>query len=68
VAFVWIENATLRAVEERDPCQVNVGAQADQPGRPLNVAADSDDGEELDLDAIDLAGDGYRWIRLRSNP
>jgi maltose alpha-D-glucosyltransferase / alpha-amylase len=50
------------------PCQVSVGRQADQPGRPLSVVADSDYGEKLDLDAIPLAGYGYRWIRLREDP
>jgi maltose alpha-D-glucosyltransferase/alpha-amylase len=50
------------------PCQVNAGQQPDRPGRPLAVVADSDYGEKLDLEAIQLAGYGYRWIRLRSNP
>ena len=50
------------------PCQVKVGVQPDQPGRPLSLAADGNYGEDLDLDAIDLAGYGYRWIRLRRNP
>jgi maltose alpha-D-glucosyltransferase/alpha-amylase len=50
------------------PCQVSVGEQTDQPGRALAVVADSDYGEKLDLDALQLAGYGYRWIRLRRNP
>jgi maltose alpha-D-glucosyltransferase / alpha-amylase len=50
------------------PCQVRVGRQADQPSRPLAMVADSDYGEDLDLDAVELAGYGYRWIRLRKNP
>ena len=50
------------------PCQVPVGLQAEQPGRPLAVVADSDYGEKLDLDAVELAGHGYRWIRLRKHP
>lgn len=50
------------------PCQVEVGLQPDQPGRPLSLAADSDYGDKIDLDAIDLTGYGYRWIRLRRNP
>jgi hypothetical protein len=32
------------------------------------MVADSDYGEDLDLDAVELAGYGYRWIRLRKNP
>jgi maltose alpha-D-glucosyltransferase / alpha-amylase len=50
------------------PCRIDVGQQPDQPGRPLAVVADSDYGEKLDLEAIQLAGYGYRWIRLRDNP
>ena len=50
------------------PCQVRVGRQAGQPSRPLAMVADSDYGEDLDLDAVELAGYGYRWIRLRKNP
>ena len=50
------------------PCQVDVGRQPDQPGRPLSVAADSDYGTTIDLEALQLAGYGYRWIRLRDQP
>jgi maltose alpha-D-glucosyltransferase/alpha-amylase len=50
------------------PCQVEVGWRTDRPGRPLSVAADSDYGGKLDLDAIDLRGYGYRWIRLHKYP
>jgi hypothetical protein len=37
-------------------------------GRPLSVAADSDDGSEVDLDAIDAARYSYGWIRPRKPP
>jgi maltose alpha-D-glucosyltransferase/alpha-amylase len=50
------------------PCRVNVGFQADRPGRPLNVAADSDYGDLIDIESVELAGYGYRWIRLRDQP
>ncbi|MDT7706904.1 MAG: maltose alpha-D-glucosyltransferase / alpha-amylase [Pseudonocardiales bacterium] len=50
------------------PCRVAVGEQSDQPGRPLSVAADSHYDDKLDLNALDLAGYGYRWIRLRRDP
>jgi maltose alpha-D-glucosyltransferase/alpha-amylase len=50
------------------PCRVDVGMQTDQPGRPLSVAADGYYDEKVDLSAIDLAGYGYRWIRLRRDP
>ncbi|HEY0451894.1 alpha-amylase family protein [Actinophytocola sp.] len=50
------------------PCRVEVGLQADRPGRPLSVVADDDYPEEVDLGAVDLNGYGYRWIRLRHNP
>jgi maltose alpha-D-glucosyltransferase/alpha-amylase len=50
------------------PAVVDVGLQSDQPGRPLNVAMDGPYGAEVDLDKIELAGYGYRWIRLRKMP
>jgi maltose alpha-D-glucosyltransferase / alpha-amylase len=50
------------------PCRVEVGEQPDRPGRPLSLAADSYYDEKIDLKAIDLAGYGYRWIRLRREP
>jgi maltose alpha-D-glucosyltransferase/alpha-amylase len=50
------------------PCQVDAGQQTDRLGRPFSVAADGDYGDKVDLDAIDLAGYGYRWIRLRDGP
>src|SRR5918999_3657615 len=50
------------------PCTVSVGQQTDQPGRPLAVVADGDYGDKVDLDALQLAGYGYRWIRLRRTP
>jgi maltose alpha-D-glucosyltransferase/alpha-amylase len=50
------------------PCRVKVGRQAGQPGRPLSVVADGVYSDELDLDAIELNGYGYRWIRLRRDP
>jgi maltose alpha-D-glucosyltransferase/alpha-amylase len=50
------------------PCQVDVGEQIDHPGRPLSVAADGYYDEKIDPRAIDLAGYGYRWLRLRRDP
>jgi maltose alpha-D-glucosyltransferase/alpha-amylase len=50
------------------PCRVDVGEQPDRPGRPLSVAADGHYDEKIDLGALDLAGFGYRWIRLRCGP
>jgi hypothetical protein len=37
--------------------------RTEQP--PLNFAADSDYGNDVDLDDVHVAGYGYRWIRLR---
>jgi maltose alpha-D-glucosyltransferase/alpha-amylase len=50
------------------PCRVGVGPHEDRPGRPLSVVADGDYPEKIDLDAIELNGYGYRWIRLRRDP
>jgi maltose alpha-D-glucosyltransferase/alpha-amylase len=61
-AMLFLHNLANR------PCQVNVGDQPDQPGRPLQIAADGQYSDELDFKAVDLAGYGYRWIRLRKDP
>jgi maltose alpha-D-glucosyltransferase/alpha-amylase len=50
------------------PCRVKVGWPHEEPGRPLSVAADGEYGDLPDLDAIDLDGYGYRWIRLHRYP
>jgi maltose alpha-D-glucosyltransferase/alpha-amylase len=50
------------------PCRLQLGSQRDATQRPLSFIADSDYGPYLDLDAVDVAGYGYRWIRLRRTP
>jgi maltose alpha-D-glucosyltransferase/alpha-amylase len=50
------------------PCSLQLRSQQDLEQRPLNFFADSDYGREVDLDAVDVAGFGYRWIRLRRTP
>ncbi|MCW2952571.1 MAG: alpha amylase catalytic region [Conexibacter sp.] len=50
------------------PCTLQLGAEHDPEQRPLNFFGDSDYGGEVDLDAVELAGFGYRWIRLRQAP
>lgn len=50
------------------PCTLQLLAQREPEQRPLNFFADSDYGPDVDLDAVDLAGFGYRWIRLRQSP
>jgi maltose alpha-D-glucosyltransferase/alpha-amylase len=50
------------------PCTLALGSQRDAEHRPLNFFADSDYGGEVDLDAVEVAGFGYRWIRLRQTP
>ena len=49
------------------PCRLKLGFLHDpDPGQhPLPIVADSDYGTDIDLDALDVAGFGYRWIRLR---
>jgi maltose alpha-D-glucosyltransferase/alpha-amylase len=49
-------------------CTLRLGAQRGPEDRPIPFFADSDYGEELDLDAVEVAGFGYRWIRLRQSP
>jgi len=51
-----------------EPLRLRLGPQPDTEQRPLNVIANSDYGGHVDLDAIDLSGYGYRWIRLRRTP
>jgi maltose alpha-D-glucosyltransferase/alpha-amylase len=50
------------------PVTLQLGAQRDPEQRPIPFIADSDYGGELDLDHLDVAGYGYRWIRLRQRP
>jgi maltose alpha-D-glucosyltransferase/alpha-amylase len=50
------------------PCTIKVGLREEWPARPLSVVTDSPYPKEIDLDAIELTGYGYRWIRLRRDP
>jgi maltose alpha-D-glucosyltransferase / alpha-amylase len=50
------------------PCTLELGSQRHPEHRPLNFFEDSDYGREVDLDALEVAGFGYRWIRLRQIP
>ena len=47
------------------PIRLKLGFLHDPEQPPLNFVADSDYGNDVDLDALDVAGYGYRWIRLR---
>jgi maltose alpha-D-glucosyltransferase/alpha-amylase len=47
------------------PCRLKLGDLHDPVQEPLSFVADSDYGNGVDLDALDVAGYGYRWIRLR---
>jgi maltose alpha-D-glucosyltransferase/alpha-amylase len=51
-----------------EPCTLQLGSQRDATRRPLSFIADSDYGPDLDLDALEVAGYGYRWIRLTRTP
>ena len=46
------------------PPQARLPAR-DSEQDPLSFLADSDYGTDVDLEALDVAGYGYRWIRLR---
>jgi maltose alpha-D-glucosyltransferase/alpha-amylase len=50
------------------PIVLHLGVQRDREQRPLNFFGDSDYGRDVDLDGVDVAGFGYRWIRLRQSP
>ncbi len=47
------------------PCRLDLGSQRVAGQRPVNFFADSGYGHDVDLDAVEVAGYGYRWIRLR---
>jgi maltose alpha-D-glucosyltransferase/alpha-amylase len=49
-------------------CTLQLGSQRDPEQRPLNFFGDADYGQDVNLDAVDVAGFGYRWIRLRQTP
>ncbi|HEY4462663.1 MAG TPA: alpha-amylase family protein [Streptosporangiaceae bacterium] len=49
----------------RQPARLKLGNLHDPRQAPLSFVADSDYGTDVDLDALDVAGYGYRWIRLR---
>jgi maltose alpha-D-glucosyltransferase/alpha-amylase len=48
-----------------EPCRLKLGDLHDPDQAPLSFVADSDYGTDVELDALDVAGYGYRWIRLR---
>ncbi|HEY2522328.1 MAG TPA: alpha-amylase family protein [Streptosporangiaceae bacterium] len=47
------------------PCRLKLGFVRDAKQPPLNFVSDSEYGRDVDLDALDVSGYGYRWIRLR---
>jgi maltose alpha-D-glucosyltransferase / alpha-amylase len=47
------------------PCRLKLGFARDPEQPPLNIVSDSEYGRDVDLDALDVSGYGYRWIRLR---
>jgi maltose alpha-D-glucosyltransferase/alpha-amylase len=58
--------ATLFAHNLADrPCRLELRAEHDPEQAPLNFVADSDYGNNVDLDDVHVAGYGYRWVRLR---
>jgi maltose alpha-D-glucosyltransferase/alpha-amylase len=50
------------------PARIALAAHHDPEHRPLNFFGDSDYGRDVDLGAVEVAGFGYRWIRLRQSP
>jgi maltose alpha-D-glucosyltransferase/alpha-amylase len=47
------------------PSRLKLRAEHDLEQPPLNFVADSDYGNNVDLDDVHVAGYGYRWVRLR---
>jgi maltose alpha-D-glucosyltransferase/alpha-amylase len=50
------------------PCTLDLISQDAPDHRPLSFFGDSDYGGDVTLEAVRLAGFGYRWIRLRHTP
>ena len=50
------------------PVTLQLAAERDPEQHPIPLFADGDYGREVDLDRLDVAGYGYRWIRLRQRP
>jgi maltose alpha-D-glucosyltransferase/alpha-amylase len=50
------------------PCTLDLRSQYAPDHRPLSFFADSDYGADVNLEAVQVAGYGYRWIRLRHTP
>ena len=48
----------------REAATVDLGRLAPEADQPNDVLADQDYGEVGKLDALKVAGYGYRWIRL----
>ncbi|HEY2270338.1 MAG TPA: alpha-amylase family protein [Streptosporangiaceae bacterium] len=47
------------------PCRLKLGFVRDPEQPPLNFVSDAEYGRDVNLDALEVAGYGYRWIRLR---
>jgi maltose alpha-D-glucosyltransferase/alpha-amylase len=52
------------------PSTLDLSAECERDQRPVNFFADSGYGygSDIDLAAVDVAGFGYRWVRLRQRP
>jgi maltose alpha-D-glucosyltransferase/alpha-amylase len=50
------------------PCTLELSSQDTSGQRPFNFFADSEYASDVHLEAVELAGFGYRWIRLRQEP
>jgi maltose alpha-D-glucosyltransferase/alpha-amylase len=52
----------------RRRCRIQLAAQPGDNHRPLNVAADGDYDEDIDLRSLEINSYGYRWLRLNHTP
>jgi transcriptional antiterminator Rof (Rho-off) len=52
----------------RHHCRIRLELQSGENHRPLNVAADAEYDEDIDLLSLEINSYGYRWLRLNHTP
>jgi hypothetical protein len=57
-----------RTCPTRHHCRIRLELQSGENHRPLNVAADAEYDEDIDLLSLEINSYGYRWLRLNHTP